>query len=226
MEGWRGTDGLVASNHIAGVIHEKATRKIGNLYPKVTLPKQYGGTENNVIAWIWARTVASPDPAAHGKHIPLLSTRMLSTKPGKMSWISTALDGSANGWSPVVKSGDLQKDDLAKAKLGTKAGKAQDFICLLQKTPVQRSYIQNRRARLGRRLVRSLLRRGVGSCSCLQTPSTSPLGTWLMIAWMRPGLRFSPVRFPLAPRLLEECAPPMDLTPGGTCFGRDRSSHS
>lgn len=156
MEGWRGTDGLVADlRYYAGVIHERATRKIGDLYPKVKLPKQYGGTENNVIAWIWARTVASPNPAAHGKHIPLLSTRMLSTKPGKMSWISTVLDGSANGWSPVVKSGDLQKDDLAKAKLGTKAGKAQDFICLLQKTPIQRSYIQaeGKAGRLGRRLV-------------------------------------------------------------------------
>jgi hypothetical protein len=156
-EGWRGTDGLASDlRYYAGVINDRAKATIGELYPKVKVPKKYGGGESNAIAWIWARTVSSPDPAAHGRHVPLLSTFMLSTKPGKMAWISTDLDESApDGWLSLVDSGELRKDKLEKARLGTKAGKAQDFVCLLKGTPVQRSYVQaeGKAGRLGRRLV-------------------------------------------------------------------------
>ena len=40
----------------------------------------YVDKELTVIAWLWARTVASPDPMARGAHVPLVSSFMLSTK--------------------------------------------------------------------------------------------------------------------------------------------------
>ena len=40
-------------------------------------------SEATVIAWLWARTVRSPDPAAKGAMVPLVSSFMLSTKEGK-----------------------------------------------------------------------------------------------------------------------------------------------
>ena len=40
--------------------------RIGHLYPQVDLPKDMGGGKATVIAWIWARTVPSPDPAFCG----------------------------------------------------------------------------------------------------------------------------------------------------------------
>jgi putative DNA methylase len=63
-DAWRGTHGLAADVRYYGrLINDRARAKIGHFYPKVRLPKEYGGREANVIAWIWARTVASPNPA-------------------------------------------------------------------------------------------------------------------------------------------------------------------
>lgn len=73
-ESWRGTNGLAADVRYYGrLIRDRARAKLGHLYPTVRLPEDKGGGEANVIAWIWARTVASPNPAAHGRHVPLIS---------------------------------------------------------------------------------------------------------------------------------------------------------
>ena len=45
--------------------------------------KPYVGKELTVIAWLWARTVASPDPMMRGAHVPLASSFVLSSKKGK-----------------------------------------------------------------------------------------------------------------------------------------------
>lgn len=156
-EGWRGARGLAEDVRYYGqLIQRRASENIGHLYGKVILPKENGGAEANVIAWIWVRTVASPDPAARGRHVPLASTFVLSTNIGKMAWVEPTLDESAvNGWRFYVRTGQLTKEKLEKAKLGTKSGKGQDFICLLTGTPIQRSYVQSegKAGRLGRRLV-------------------------------------------------------------------------
>ena len=54
------------------------------LYPKssVLIAK-----ELTVIAWLWARTVRSPNPAFAHVEVPLASTFMLSTKPGKEAYV-------------------------------------------------------------------------------------------------------------------------------------------
>ena len=74
-QSWCGTHGLAADVRYYGrKIRDRAQEKIGHLYRKVRLPKEHGGGEANVIAWLWARTVASQDPAARGAHVPLLSS--------------------------------------------------------------------------------------------------------------------------------------------------------
>ncbi|MBL9045673.1 MAG: DUF1156 domain-containing protein [Myxococcales bacterium] len=156
-QAWRGTDGLAADvRYYSAMIRERALRKIGHLYPKVRLPKDKGSGQVNVVAWIWARTVVSPNPAARGKYVPLASTFMLSTKSGGKAWVEIVLDGTApDGWRAVVHIGDPPREKEAKAKLGTKAGKAQDFICALTETPIPRSYIQaeGKAGRLRKRLI-------------------------------------------------------------------------
>lgn len=78
---WTGAMGLAEDVRYYGkLIRKRAIKKIGHLYPKVNLPKEYDGREANVIAWIWARTVASPNPAAQGAHVPLLRSYWLSNK--------------------------------------------------------------------------------------------------------------------------------------------------
>jgi putative DNA methylase len=52
----------------------------------VTLPKEHGGGEATVIAWLWARTVKCPNPAC-GAQMPLVRSFWLSTKKGKEAWV-------------------------------------------------------------------------------------------------------------------------------------------
>jgi putative DNA methylase len=73
-------------------MREKAFERIGHLYPQVDLPAQHGGGKANVIAWIWARTVPSPDPAFAGIDVPIASNFALSTKKGKETWIEPIVD--------------------------------------------------------------------------------------------------------------------------------------
>jgi len=156
-EAWRGTHGLAADvRYYSDMIHDRMIERIGHLYPKVRLPKDQGGRNNDVIAWIWVRTVASPNPAAQGKYVPIASSFVLSSKNDNSVWVEPIKDGDApDGWRFEILTGIASKEQLSKARLGTKAGKAQDFICLLTHAPIQRSYIQaeGKAGRLRKRLM-------------------------------------------------------------------------
>jgi putative DNA methylase len=80
---WRGATGLAEDVRYYGKwMRDEAERRIGHLYPKVRLPKEYGGKEATVIAWLWARTVKCPNPAC-GATMPLVRSFSLSTRAGK-----------------------------------------------------------------------------------------------------------------------------------------------
>src|SRR5437016_4508257 len=106
-EAWRGTHGLAADVRYYGrLVWDRSRAKIGHLYPKLRMQREHGGGEANVIAWIWARTVASPDPAAKGAHVPLMSTYWLSTKKGSEAWLWPLIDRTAGTWSFDVRTGE------------------------------------------------------------------------------------------------------------------------
>ena len=87
----------------------EAETRIGHLYPKARLPD---GTEATVIAWLWARTVRSPDPAARGAMVPLISSFLISQKEGKNAWIEPVIDPTApDGYRFEVKTGTLSQAD-------------------------------------------------------------------------------------------------------------------
>jgi putative DNA methylase len=134
-------------------MRDQAEKRIGHLYPKAKLAD---GSEATVIAWLWARTVRSPDPAAKGAMVPLVSSFMLSTKEGKKAWVEPVIDASArNGWRFEVRKGALSKVDEERLKLGTKSGKAQAFRCLLTGSVIERGYVQaqGKLGRLDQRLI-------------------------------------------------------------------------
>jgi putative DNA methylase len=143
-EAWRGTDGLAADVRFYGrIIARRAKVRMGHFYPKVRLAKEQGGGEADVIAWLWVRTVASPNPAAQGRYVPIASSFVLSSKGRNVTWVEVIEDSSAqDGWRFAVRTGTASADKLSRAREGTKAGKGQDFICALMKTPIQRGYIQ------------------------------------------------------------------------------------
>lgn len=71
---------------------EKAEQKLSDYYPLIKLPEEYGGNYSKVIAWLWVRTVASPNPVLNGKHVPLVRSFWLSKKKGKEAWVEPIVD--------------------------------------------------------------------------------------------------------------------------------------
>ena len=162
-QGWRGSAGLAADVRYYGrVILEQARRKIGHLYPPVAVTAEMAaehphlrphvGKELAVIAWIWARTVPSPNPAARGVPVPLMSTFWLSSKKGGEAWLEPVVDRAAGRWRFRVRTGSPADREAVRA--GTKAGRAL-FRCLLTGDPIPDAYIkeQGKAGRMGARLV-------------------------------------------------------------------------
>jgi putative DNA methylase len=119
-------------------MRDEAEKRIVHLYPKAKLPD---GSEATVIAWLWARTVRSPDPAAKGAMVPLVSSFMLSIKESKKAWVETVIDVAApDGWRFEVKSGTLSKADEKLRAEGTKSGRAM-FRCVLTGANIGGAYI-------------------------------------------------------------------------------------
>jgi putative DNA methylase len=150
----RGAEGLADDVRFYGKwMRDEAEKRIGHLYPKATKPD---GSTATVIAWLWARTVRSPDPAAKGAMVPLVSSFMLSTKEGRKTWVEPVIDPAAtHGYRFEVRSGSLSTVEEAKLKLGTKAGKGQAFVCIHTGSSIARDYIQleGKSDRLGQRLM-------------------------------------------------------------------------
>ena len=157
---WSGARGLAEDVRYYGHwMREEAERRIGHLYPKVTVTDEmvrerpdlrpYAGRELTVIAWLWARTVRSPNPAFGTVEVPLVSTFMLSTKQGKEAYVEPVV--AADGYRFTVKAGPPS----AAAKAGTSAGKRHAFRCLISDVPITYDYIrtEGQRRRMGARLM-------------------------------------------------------------------------
>jgi putative DNA methylase len=163
-QAWGGTSGLAADVRYYGrQILLRARDKVGHLYPRVRLPKERGGGETNVLAWIWARTVASPDPAAHGKHVPLISTYWLTSKKGGEAWLEPIVDKAKLSWRFEVRTGT--PNDGAATRAGTKTGRAQ-FRCILTGTPISDEHIkaEGNAGRLGQALLAIVAETRRGRC--------------------------------------------------------------
>lgn len=141
-------------------MREKAFKRIGHLYPKVKITEEmaadrpdllpYVGKKLTVIAWLWARTVKSPNPAFSQLDVPLVSSFILSKKEGKEAYVEPIVTES--GYTFVVRRGKAP----SKLDNGTKAmGRGSDFTCLLSRMPISGDYIKDsgRNGRLGTRLM-------------------------------------------------------------------------
>ncbi|MDA8675489.1 DUF1156 domain-containing protein [Alphaproteobacteria bacterium] len=122
-------------------MRDKAFERIGHLYPQVDLPKEYGGGKATVIAWIWARTLPSPDPAFADVDVPIASTFLLSSKKGKEAFIEPVVDRQTKTITyRIVKGGTAEQ--RAVAKTGTKAQRGAHFTCLLSGSAIQPDYVR------------------------------------------------------------------------------------
>ena len=159
---WRGAQGLAEDvRHYGQWMREEAEKRIGHLYPPVEVTsalvrerpdlKPYEGRKLTVIAWLWARTVKSPNPAFADVDVPLASTFMLSTKKGKEAYIEPVIKG--RGYRFTVKVG--APPDLDVAKAGTKLSRGANFRCLMSGSPISGNHIkaEGQAKRIGARLM-------------------------------------------------------------------------
>lgn len=166
LRGWRGAQGLAEDVRYYGQwMRDEAERRIGHLYPKATLPAAASagasgttkGSQATVIAWLWARTVRSPDPAAKGAMVPLVSSFLLSTKVGKNAWVEPVIDPAApDGWRFEVHTGTLTKANEERLKKGTKGeGRGSHFSCVLTGAMISGDFIkaEGMAGRMGARLM-------------------------------------------------------------------------
>lgn len=138
---YRNAEGLAEDVKYYGEwMREKAWERIGHLYPQVDLPKEYGGNKATVIAWIWARTVPSPDPAFADLQVPIASSFLLSSKTGKEAWIEPIVDRQAKTIIYRIRHGGT-KAELDAAKSGTKAGRGANFHCIISDTAITPKHI-------------------------------------------------------------------------------------
>ena len=139
---YRGADGLAEDVKYYGEwMRKKALERIGHLYPQVVLPAEYGGGKAEVIAWIWARTVPSPDPVFAGAQVPTASSFLLSSKKGKETWIEPLVDKAAKTIRYRIRTGGT-REDWEKAREGTKAGRGANFHCLLSGAAITPTHVR------------------------------------------------------------------------------------
>ena len=159
---WRGAQGLAEDvRHYGRWMRDEAERRIGNLYPQVEITsamvrerpdlEPYEGRKLTVIAWLWTRTVKSPNPAFADVDVPLASTFMLSTKKGNEVYVEPVIGD--RGYRFAVRVGAASDPDAAK--LGTTAGKRRAFRCVMSGVPVTYDHIraEGKAGRMGARLM-------------------------------------------------------------------------
>lgn len=146
-EDWSGAKGLAEDVRRYGAwMRAEAEKRIGHLYPQVEITaeivkerpdlKPLLGQKLTVIAWLWARTVKSPNPAFSHVDVPLASTFILSSKAGKESYVQPVVEGDSYRFT--VKLGAPPEG----AKNGTKLARGANFRCLLSDSPIEPNYIK------------------------------------------------------------------------------------
>ena len=136
---YRGAEGLAEDIlYYARMLREAAWEKVGHLYPKVKLSDRDGGEDETVLAWLWARTVASPNPAVKGAHVPLISNFWLCKKPNKKFWIEPIVSGTNISFE--VRHGKPEDEDAVGT--GTKSGRGANFTCLFTEDAITADYVK------------------------------------------------------------------------------------
>ncbi|MBX7259888.1 MAG: DUF1156 domain-containing protein [Candidatus Hydrogenedentes bacterium] len=136
LDDWPGAMGLAEDIRRFGSLMQKiASERVQSIFPDVTLPAEKGGGTATVLAWLWARTIPSPNPAAGGTPVPLVSSFTVSDVSGREAWVEPIISG--NSYSFRVHDGKLPKGEMTS----TKHGRA-SFRCLLTNSPIPLDHIK------------------------------------------------------------------------------------
>ncbi len=192
---WHGIQGLTEDVRYYGKwMRDEAEKRIGHLYPKIEITaemaedrpdlKKLVGRRLTVIAWIWARTVKSPNPAFNTVDVPLASTFVLSSKPGKETYIHPEIKGA--DYRFTVKVGKTV--DFDNAKNGTKLVRA-NFRCILSGTAIPGDYIkaEGQAGRMGSQLMATVAEGDHGRVYLAPTRTMEEAAREAVPTWRPPG---------------------------------------
>jgi putative DNA methylase len=128
---WEGTRGLASDVQFYGDwMQSEATKVLADSYPNATTSD---GNSATPIAWVWARTVKSPDPS-WPHDVPLVRSWILSKRPRKpVVWIEPMIDAQNGQIAYRVQHGG----EPPEATVSRNGG-----ICIATGTPIPLSYVR------------------------------------------------------------------------------------
>ncbi len=192
LKTWKGAQGLAEDVRYYGRwMRDEAEKRIGHLYPKIEITAELAserpdlkplvGRKLTVIAWLWARTVKSPNPAFAQVDVPLASTFMLSTKAGKEAYVEPVIENG--GYRFTVKVG--KPKDGEGAKNGTKLSRGANFQCLMSNAPIASDHIygEANAGRMGARLMAIVAEGDRGRVYLAPTPEMEAVALTAQPTW-------------------------------------------
>jgi len=109
--------------------------------------REYVGEDLTVIAWLWARTVKSPNPAYKDVEVPLVKSFRLSKKKGRKAWVEPVIRQDGSGYDFAVRvSGEPELEGTVSRQGG---------VCIMSGAPMDFEYIraEGKAGRMGERLM-------------------------------------------------------------------------
>lgn len=151
-ETWTGARGLSEDlRRYGNWVRAQAIERLAQRYPKVTLPRRLGGGKGTVLTWLWCRTVASPNPAAGGTHVPLAKSFQIASREGREVWVEPRVSKDKLSYEFV-----LREDGPPKytSTVGGRGG-----TCVLTDSPIALNYIRAEgvAGRMGQRLMAAVV---------------------------------------------------------------------
>ncbi len=151
-ESWTGARGLSEDlRRYGNWVWKQAIERLATRYPKVALPRRLGGGHGIVLTWLWCRTVASPNPAAGGMHVPLAKSFQLASREGREVWIEPRVSKDKLSYEFVLKEDGPPK---YSSTVGGRGG-----TCVLTDSPIALTYIRAEgvAGRMGQRLMAAVV---------------------------------------------------------------------
>jgi putative DNA methylase len=160
---WPGATGLAEDVRYYGAwMREEAQKRIGHLYPPVEITAEMAkerpdlkplvGQKLTIIAWLWARTVKSQNPAFAHVDVPLASSFLLSSKRGKEAYVQPVVDGDKYHFTVKLGSAPSGSENGTKLSRGS-------FGCVMSGTAMSYAYIDDEAnaGRVGNRLMAAVV---------------------------------------------------------------------
>lgn len=117
--------------YFAAKIRERAWTRVGHLYPAAP-------TGETVLAWRWARTVPSPDPAHASSRTPLVRDWWMSKRKGNAAWVEPAIDQSSSLLTYTVRHEGAPQGATLQAGSTT---------CIFSGAPIPAAYVREQGSR-------------------------------------------------------------------------------